>query len=74
MERIEKFWQIAANVEAAGLTGQVEVIEGDIFHLNRIAEQFDYVLAEPILTMLSPPGKAKILAAVCDRQQARTTN
>lgn len=58
---------IATNVEAAGLTGQVEVIEGDIFHLDAIAEQFDYVLAEAILTMLSPPGKAKILAAVCDR-------
>jgi len=56
-----------ANIEAAGLTGQVEVIEGDIFHLDAISEQFDYVLAEAILTMQSPPGKAKILASVCDR-------
>lgn len=56
-----------ANVEAAGLTGQVEIIEGDIFHLDAIPEKFDYVFAEAILTMQSPPGKAKILAGVRDR-------
>jgi cyclopropane fatty-acyl-phospholipid synthase-like methyltransferase len=56
-----------ANIAAAGLTGQVEIVEGDIFHLDRISEQFDYVLAEAILTMQSPSGKAKIIAGICDR-------
>lgn len=56
-----------ANIEAAGLTSQVEVIEGDVFHLEGICEQFDYVLAEAILSMQSVPGKAKILAGVRDR-------
>ncbi|MEW5860918.1 MAG: class I SAM-dependent methyltransferase [Cyanobacteriota bacterium] len=56
-----------SNIEAAGLTGQVEIIEGDVFHLDAISEQFDYVLAEAILTMQSVPGKAKILAGVRDR-------
>ena len=56
-----------ANIEAAGLTGQVEVIEGDVFHLEAISEQFDYVLAEAILTMQSPPGKTKILRSIRDR-------
>jgi predicted O-methyltransferase YrrM len=56
-----------ANIRAAGLDGQVEVIEGDVFHLERIPEQFDYVLAEAILTMQSVPGKVKILQGVCDR-------
>jgi predicted O-methyltransferase YrrM len=60
-----------ANVAAAGLTDQVEIVQGDIFHLDQLAGQFnyqfDYVLAEAILTMQSAPGKAKILAGVCDR-------
>ncbi|MEB3356610.1 MAG: methyltransferase domain-containing protein [Synechococcales bacterium] len=56
-----------ANVAAAGLTDQVEIIEGDIFHLEPITEQFDYVLAEAILTMQSAAGKAKILAGIGDR-------
>ena len=51
----------------AGLTDQVEIIEGDIFHLKRVKEQFDYVLAEAILTMQSAAGKAKILAGISDR-------
>ncbi|NJM74400.1 MAG: class I SAM-dependent methyltransferase [Scytonema sp. RU_4_4] len=55
------------NIAAAGLSSQVEIIEGDIFHLDRIAEQFDYVLAEAILTMQSPPGKAKLLSTIRDR-------
>lgn len=55
------------NVKAAGLTDQIEIIEGDIFHLDRIAQQFDYVLAEAILTMQSPSGKAKLLSAIRDR-------
>ncbi|MEM8642029.1 MAG: class I SAM-dependent methyltransferase [Cyanobacteria bacterium P01_G01_bin.54] len=53
-----------ANVAAAGLTGQVEIREGDIFHLEDITEPFDYVLAEAILTMQSAPAKAKILAGI----------
>ncbi|MEM9809328.1 MAG: class I SAM-dependent methyltransferase [Cyanobacteria bacterium P01_D01_bin.56] len=56
-----------ANVTAAGLTDQVAIIEGDIFHLERVTEQFDYVLAEAILTMQSAAGKAKILAGIGDR-------
>lgn len=56
-----------ANVAAAELTDRVQIIEGDIFHLEQITEQFDYVLAEAILTMQSPSGKAKILAGVADR-------
>jgi len=55
------------NIAAAGLTKQVQVIEGDIFHLEQITEQFDYVLAEAILTMQSEAGKAKILQGICDR-------
>lgn len=42
----------------------MEIIEGDIFHLEAIPGKFDYVLAEAILTMQSPPGKAKILAGI----------
>ena len=56
-----------ANIAAANLTGQVTVIEGDIFHLKQISEQFDYVLAEAILTMQSSISKAKLLAGVRDR-------
>lgn len=56
-----------ANIAAAGLTGQVEIIEGDIFHLDRISQHFDWVLAEAILTMQSPSGKAKIVSEICDR-------
>ncbi|MFP4133098.1 MAG: class I SAM-dependent methyltransferase [Halothece sp.] len=52
------------NIRKAGLEGQVEVREGDIFQLDQISEQFDYVFAEAILTMQSPTGKAKILAGI----------
>ncbi len=52
------------NIRAAGLEGQVEIIEGDIFHLEAIPGQFDYVLAEAILTMQAIPGKEKILQGV----------
>lgn len=52
------------NIQAAGLTGQVEIIEGDIFHLEEISGQFDYIFAEAILTMQSVPLKAKILTQV----------
>jgi len=50
---------VLANIQAAGLVGQVEVLRG--FQLGDDLEQFDYVLAEAILTMQSPPGKTKIL-------------
>lgn len=56
-----------AHVAAAGLSDRVSILEGDIFHLEQIPGQFDYVLAEAILTMQSAPGKAKILAGVRDR-------
>lgn len=56
-----------ANIAAAGLTDRVEIVEADIFHLDRIPEQFDYVLAEAILTMQSASGKAKIISGICDR-------
>lgn len=52
------------NIRAAGLEEQVEIIEGDIFNLDTIPGQFDYVLAEAILTMQSLPGKAKILQGI----------
>lgn len=53
-----------ANIQAAGLEDQVQILEGDIFHLDQIAEQFDYVVAEAILTMQSVPAKAKILQGI----------
>jgi len=56
-----------ANIRAAGLEDQIEIIEGNIFNLDQIPGQFDYVLAEAILTMQSAPGKAKILRGVGDR-------
>jgi hypothetical protein len=40
------------------------LIEGDIFHLDKIPGKFDYVLAEAILSMQSNQGKAKLLAAI----------
>lgn len=56
-----------ANVAAAGLSDRITILEGDIFQLDQITQKFDYVLAEAILTMQSPVGKAKILAGVSDR-------
>lgn len=53
-----------ANIQAAGLTGQITIIEGDIFHLEAISGQFDYVFAEAILSMQSAPGKANILNGI----------
>lgn len=55
------------NICAAGLENQVEIIEGNIFNLEAIPGKFDYVLAEAILTMQSPLGKAKILAEIHNR-------
>jgi predicted O-methyltransferase YrrM len=56
-----------ANIAAAGLANQVEIIQGDIFHLEKITEQFDYILAEAILTMQSIPAKAKLFSMICAR-------
>jgi cyclopropane fatty-acyl-phospholipid synthase-like methyltransferase len=56
-----------ANIEAAGLSNRISIVEGDIFQLDRITDKFDYVLAEAILTMQSNPGKAKILSIIRDR-------
>ncbi|MDZ8087663.1 MAG: methyltransferase domain-containing protein [Nostoc sp. DedQUE12b] len=56
-----------ANICAAGLENQVEIIEGNIFNLEAISGKFDYVLAEAILTMQSPLGKTKILAEIHNR-------
>ncbi|MGV0028798.1 SAM-dependent methyltransferase [Phormidesmis priestleyi] len=56
-----------ANARSAGLDHQVQFIQGDIFRLDTVSTSFDYVLAEAILTMQSPAGKAKILSGVRDR-------
>ncbi len=56
-----------ASARSTGLEQQVQFIQGNIFQLEAIAASFDYVLAEAILTMQSPPGKAKILTGVRDR-------
>lgn len=56
-----------ANIRAAGLENEVEIVEGNIFNLEVIAGKFDYVLAEAILTMQSPLGKAKLLAEIHHR-------
>ena len=42
----------------------MEIIACNNFHLEAISGKFDYVLAEAILTMQSPQGKAKILAGI----------
>lgn len=56
-----------ANVQAAGLADRIEIIEGDIFRLEAIPGQFDYVFAEAILSMQSALGKAKILNAIAQK-------
>lgn len=56
-----------AKAQSAGLDCQVQFIQGNIFQLEAISASFDYVLAEAILTMQSPAGKAKVLAGVRDR-------
>jgi hypothetical protein len=50
-----------ANIAAAGLEEQVSVVEGSIFHLDEIEQQFDFVIAEAIITMQSSPAKRKII-------------
>lgn len=59
--------QARINIAAAGLNDRIDIIEGDIFHLDQLTEQFDYVLAEAILTMQSAPAKAKILSGAVAR-------
>ncbi len=48
-----------ANICAAGLENQVEIIEGNIFNLKAISGKFDYVLAEAILNNAIPIGKSQ---------------
>jgi len=56
-----------ARVQTAGLNDRVQIIQGSIFELESLSQQFDYVLAEAILTMQSPAAKARILQGVRDR-------
>jgi cyclopropane fatty-acyl-phospholipid synthase-like methyltransferase len=56
-----------AKARSAGLDHQVQFIQGNIFQLETISTSFDYVLAEAILTMQTPAGKAKVLAGAHDR-------
>lgn len=63
----ESVARACANIRTAGLQEHVQVIEGDIFHLEQIPGQFDYVLAEAILTMQSTSGKANVLQGIHDR-------
>lgn len=56
-----------AKARSAGLTHQVQFIQGSIFQLETISASFDYVLAEAILTMQTAADKAKILAGARDR-------
>jgi hypothetical protein len=50
-----------------GLEHQVQSVQGSILELETLSESFDYVLAEAILTMQSPIGKARILADIHNR-------
>ncbi|BAZ65450.1 MAG: methyltransferase domain-containing protein [Pelatocladus maniniholoensis HA4357-MV3] len=54
-------------VQSARLERQVQILPGNVFALETISQHFDYVLAEAILTMQSPIGKAKILQGVYQR-------
>lgn len=56
-----------ARARAAGLGDRVQIVQGSIFQLESLPQQFDYVLAEAILTMQSPSGKARILQGIRDR-------
>ncbi|MEA5568241.1 class I SAM-dependent methyltransferase [Anabaena sp. UHCC 0399] len=63
----ESVAKACANIRAAGLENQIKIIQGDIFHLDDTLVQFDYVLAEAILTMQSPVGKTKLLTEIHKR-------
>jgi predicted O-methyltransferase YrrM len=54
------------NIAATGLGSRIEIIEGNVLHLENLHEKFDYVLAKSILTAQSPTGKAKILENIRD--------
>jgi len=56
-----------AKARSAGLNHYVQFIQGNIFQLGAISASFDYVLAEAILTLQTPAGKANILAGAHDR-------
>jgi SAM-dependent methyltransferase len=56
-----------AKARSMGLAHQVQFVQGSILQLETLAESFDYVLAEAILTMQSPIGKARILADIHNR-------
>jgi len=66
-KNVESVAKAQANIAAARVKDQVNVIKGDIFFLDRVPGEFDFVLAEAILTMQSPYAKAKILAGVRNR-------
>jgi ubiquinone/menaquinone biosynthesis C-methylase UbiE len=51
-------------VKLQGLTHQVQILQGNVFELENLAQQFDGVVAEAILTMQSQSGKVKILQGV----------
>ncbi|OKH12956.1 SAM-dependent methyltransferase [[Limnothrix rosea] IAM M-220] len=68
IERNEDSVAIAQeNIAAAEVPGQVQVIPGDIQRLADVPGEFDFVLAEAILTMQSPVQRAKILAGIKER-------
>ncbi len=56
-----------AAVEAAGLSDRIGFIEASIFNLDEIPEQFDFVLAEAIVTMQGAAGKVKLFHLIRDR-------
>jgi cyclopropane fatty-acyl-phospholipid synthase-like methyltransferase len=51
-------------VKSQGLTHQVQILQGNVFELENLSQQFDSVMAEAILTMQSHSGKVKILQGV----------
>ncbi len=61
---VESVIAAQTNIAAARVTEQVKVVEGDITQLDQIPGEFDFVLAEAILTMQSSSAKAKILSGV----------
>ncbi|USR90860.1 class I SAM-dependent methyltransferase [Phormidium yuhuli AB48] len=54
-------------VREAGLGDRIRFLETSIFNLDQLEEQFDGVLAEAILTMQAPAGKAKLFQLIHDR-------
>lgn len=57
-----------ANIVKKGLAGVVEILQGDISHLDQVnqisGKEFDYVLAEAILTMQSDARKVTVLKEI----------